>query len=439
MNDPTTQTEAPLTPALPDETADATAESSEDPTEDELLERRLERLLEPEHAEQFTHLVSSLPPGEALKTYRAFFTPATERQSLPLVRVSLRKLTQQALVSALPRIAAARPDITRALALSWLDLYADVIEAMLSGLPFPEDVSTNVLSAAQFVLEGELPEGEESSALTTALQRAAQLQSDCAVWEDKHAAAQTEVARLTREVAHLTEKLRRAEARTETAVRQEREHAARHAEREQRRARQTLEASEREIEVRQLRHDQELAAVRKDVKRLELQVLAGDGERSHHLTGLLTRERAESERLRARHAQQLKELHGTITALQAELAAHTEQGEQAFDETLLDDALVISYTGIEDDPVQRLTALFDLYGAFLQGRREHAGLLRHSNISQFKGRQPVGILLLGLEQLLLDGVNIPLTRYLNLKGLRQEAVLHQLIGRLGSPRLTEAS
>lgn len=421
---------------LPDE---APVDIGEEAVQAELLERRLARILDPEHADEFARLVRSLPPGEALKAYRGFFTPATERQSLPLVHVSLKKLTHQALVKALPRIAASRPDIARELAQFWFDIYADVVEAMLNGLPLPEDVSTDVLSAAQFVLEGELAEGEASSALTTALGRAAQLQTDCTLWQEKHAAAQAEVTRLTRELGHLAEKLRRAEERTETALRQEREQAARRAEREQRRAQQALEASERELEAQQARYAQELAAARRTIEQLERGARAEEAERSQHLSSLLARERAESERLRARHAQQLKDLHGTITALQEELAAHTDREEQVFDEELLDDALVISYTTIDTDAIGRLTVLFELYTAFLQGRREHDGLVRHSNISQFKGRQPGGILLLGLEQLLLDGVNVPLTRYLKMRGLRQEAVLHQLIGRLDSPRLTEAS
>lgn len=436
MNDISLPTD-PLPPvSLPDE---APVDASEEELQAELLERRFARILDPENADEFARLVRSLPPGEALKAYRAFFTPATERQSLPLVHVSLKRLTQQAIVSALPRISTSRPDIAREFVQYWFDIYADVVEAMLGGLPLPEDVSTDVLSAAQFVLESELPEGEVSSALTTALQRAAQLQTDCTLWQDKHAASQAEVTRLTRELGHLTEKLRRAEERAASSVLHEREQAGRRAEREQRRAQQALAASEREIEVQQTRHDQELAAARRTIEQLERGVRAGEAERSQHLSNLLTRERAESERLRARHAQQLKELRGTITALQEELAVHADQQEPVFDEALLDDALVISYATAGSDPTGRLTALFELYAAFLAGRREHEGLVRHSNISQFKGRQPGGILLLGLEQLLLDGVNVPLTRYLNMRSFRQEAVLHQLIGRLDSPRLTGAS
>lgn len=436
MNDQSPPTDPLPAATLPD---DAPADTGEENAQAERLKRRLTKVLEPEHADEFARLVRSLPPGEALKAYRAFFTPAAERQSLPLVHVSVKRLTQQAIVSALPRIVTSRPDIAQEFVHVWFDLYADVIDAMLGGEPLPEDVSTDVLSTAQFILDGELPEGEATSALTTALDRAAQLQADCAAWQDRHAAAQAEVTRLSRELGHVTEKLRRAEERVTSSVLHEREQAGRRAEREQRRAQQALAASEREIEAQQARHDQELAAARRTIEQLERGVRAGEHERSQQLNALLTRERAESERLRARHAQQLKELRGTITALQEELAAHADQQDPLFDEALLDDALVISYATVSSDPIERLTTLFEAYAAFLAGRREHEGLVRHSNISQFKGRQPVGILLLGLEQLLLDGVNVPLTRYLTMRSFRQEAVLHQLIGRLDSPRLTGAS
>lgn len=432
MNDMSVPSESVPAAILPEE---ATVEVGEETVQAERLERRISKILDLEHASEFVRIVRSLPPGEALKTYRSFFTAATEQRSLILVRVSLKKLSHQALVSALPRIASSRPDIARELAQAWLDIYADVLGAMLGGFPLPEDVSTDVLSAVQFVLEGELPENEESGALTTALRRASQLQEDCTLWQAKHAAVQAEVTRLNRETGHLGEKLRRAEERTKTTLRQEREQAARRAEREQRRAQQTLEASERELEAQQARYEQELADLRRSVERLEQQVRSGETDRSRHLGDLLTRERADSVRLRARHAQQLKEMHGTVAALQEELAAHTAREEQVFDEDLLDDALVISYATAGTDAVQRLTALFELYAAFLQGHRAHDGLVRQSNIGQFGGRRPSGILLLGLEQLLLDGVNVPLTRYLKMRGLRQEAMLHQLVGRLDSPRL----
>lgn len=410
-------------------------ELSEEEQATERLERRITRLLEPEHAEQFALLVRSLPASEALKTYRAFFTAANERQSLILVRVSLKKLTQQAIVSHLPQITSIRPDIATEMAQCWFDLYSDVVEAMLQGQPLPEDVSTDVLTAAQFVLAEELPEGEEASALTTALQRAAQLQADCAMWQQKSAAAQSEVAHLTREMEHLKNKLQRAEERVETVTAQERELATRRSERERRRAQQTLEASERELERQQLQHAQEVATLQRVTEQLEQKVRSAESERSQQLSSLLSKERAESERLRTRHAQQLTELQSKISSLQQELTAYAEQEDEAFDAALLDDALVISYTSIDPDPIQRLTDLFELYAAFLAEQREHRGLVRHSNISQFKGRKPSGILLLGLEQLLLDGVNIPLTRYLKMSVLRQETVLHQLIGRTESPRL----
>lgn len=434
---------------LPEDVADASLadefdddqeiepELSDEELEAARLEARIARFLEPEHVDQFATMVRSLPPGEAVEAYRAFFSPLDERQSLLLVRVSLKKVTHQAILDALPRIIAARQDIARLLAECWFHIYRDVLEIMSQGLAPSEHISTDVLLTAQFVLEDELSDDQEMRALTAALQRAARFQADAAQWQQKHGTAQQEIMRLTREANQLKEKLKRAEERTETALRQEREAAERRNEREKRQAQQTLEASKHALEQQQLKHQQELAATQRTIEYLEQRARSSENERSQQLSSLLARERADSERLRTRHAQQLTELNSKMLALQQELSAVGERSETVFDEALLDNALVISYLTLGAAPIQRMTTLFELYTAFLQNQREDEMLVQHSNISQFKERQPDGILLFGLEQLLLDGVNIPLTRYLKMSGLPRETILHQLINRMESPRLRE--
>ena len=397
-------------------------------------EERLALMLSPEWSAQLQRAISTLPPAKVVKYYRECFAPGDDRQSLPLVRVSLRKLTQQAIVTNLPRITAAREDITRYLASHWLDHNYDVLEALMDDGAVPDGTSVDVLDVAHSLLADHIPDTEDRSALTTALEQARQHQADCAHWQKEHAAAQLQSARHQKEVEQLTEKLRRAEQRTDTAVRQEREQGDKRLERELRRAQHRIDAAERDLAQLETQVATERSDWRRQMDQLERRSDTAGNERSRELSASLARERADSEKLRARHAAQLRDYHRDLQALRDELAAYTTKAEVPFQEALLDDALIIAYSGIAEEPAQRLTGLFDLYGAFLAGRRTDEHLTRHSNISQFKGRQPAGILLLDLEQLLLDGVNLPLGRYLKVRGLRQEALLHQLINRAQSPR-----
>lgn len=105
--------------------------------------------------------------------------------------------------------------------------------------------------------------------------------------------------------------------------------------------------------------------------------------------------------------------------------------------SLVEQALVIDYRRLSSGSSTRLAGLFSAYTAFSTGNYQHALLQSHSNIADFKNpiSEVRGILVLGMEQLLLDGSNIALEPLLNLRVHRQESVLKQLLGALESPRL----
>jgi hypothetical protein len=101
---------------------------------------------------------------------------------------------------------------------------------------------------------------------------------------------------------------------------------------------------------------------------------------------------------------------------------------------LLERALLIDYPALSTVPAQRLIGLLELYRAFLEGR-PHPHLEAHTNLAAHSQESPVGILLLGLEQLLQDGIHLPLERFLKASTFGIEAVLHHLVTHLPSPRL----
>ena len=108
--------------------------------------------------------------------------------------------------------------------------------------------------------------------------------------------------------------------------------------------------------------------------------------------------------------------------------------QHPFQHALLQQALVIDYQQLSHEPILRLKILFQAYRAFLEGRNDHEALQRASNIAALSG-EPQGVLVLGLERMLEDGANTALEGLLDLRVVRQESVLRQLVGKLESPRL----
>jgi hypothetical protein len=143
------------------------------------------------------------------------------------------------------------------------------------------------------------------------------------------------------------------------------------------------------------------------------------------------------------HETLLTAITNVLTNIEAELGleanekvkqSKAEQHQHPFQHALLQQALVIDYQRLSHDPIQRLKILFQAYRAFLEGRNDHEALQRASNIAALSG-EPQGVLVLGLERMLEDGANTALEGLLDLRVMRQESVLRQLVGKLESPRL----
>lgn len=125
-----------------------------------------------------------------------------------------------------------------------------------------------------------------------------------------------------------------------------------------------------------------------------------------------------------------------LALLQRELASTERKARQqpaALDANVLATSLVIDYEALGTEPKERLTLLLDLYEASLD-KRPHAALDKTNWHGLVRGEYK-GILLLGLETLLLDAVQLPLRRFLAMQSFSREALLHSLFRKLESPRL----
>ncbi|RTG92250.1 hypothetical protein CSW38_11175 [Thermus scotoductus] len=135
----------------------------------------------------------------------------------------------------------------------------------------------------------------------------------------------------------------------------------------------------------------------------------------------------------------LRELEGVAEQkahLEAELARlrnFKEALPEPFPQEALLRVLVLDYPGLGNRPEERVLALIEGYRALLKGEDHPA--LRHSNRELLAG-EPEGMVLLGLERLLLDLASLPLSRWLRTHAFRLEAWL-QAGEQPSSPRLRE--
>ncbi|MER3481005.1 MAG: hypothetical protein C4327_11160 [Meiothermus sp.] len=182
------------------------------------------------------------------------------------------------------------------------------------------------------------------------------------------------------------------------------------------------EKARQEAESARGRAEQEAALLRKELSR------ALEGKK--HLGAELARLQAANGALEER----VKELESTTRAepLEARLQDFKDALPAPFPPEVLLRVLVLDYPGLGGGAEERVMALIEGYRAFLKGE-DHPALF-HSNRDLLVG-QPEGVVLVGLERLLLDLASLPLARWLRTHAFRLEALLGGQA--LSSPRLRE--
>jgi DNA repair exonuclease SbcCD ATPase subunit len=136
------------------------------------------------------------------------------------------------------------------------------------------------------------------------------------------------------------------------------------------------------------------------------------------------------ESLPAREA--LSEENARLRERLSRMEGFREALPEPFPQEALLRVLVLDYPRLAREPRERLLALLEGYQAFLQGKDHPA--LAHSN-RDFLEKEAEGVVLLGLERLLLDLASLPLARWLRAHAFRLEAWLFP--EEPSSPRLSE--
>lgn len=196
------------------------------------------------------------------------------------------------------------------------------------------------------------------------------------------------------------------------------------------------------------RAEQEAAYLRKDLSRV--------AEERDRLSAEIAKVREESAKLKAEkgvleeqvkgHKKRVDELEARVRELEglavqkehleaqlARLSSFKETLPEPFPQEALLRVLVLDYPSLADKAEERVMTLIEGYRAFLKGEDHPA--LRHSNRQLLVG-EPEGMVLVGLEKLLLDLASLPLARWLRTHAFRLEALLQEG-QQLSSPRLRE--
>ena len=131
---------------------------------------------------------------------------------------------------------------------------------------------------------------------------------------------------------------------------------------------------------------------------------------------------------------QLKQTNRELSSELEELQKRAKVISVPTDVQDLQNTLIIDYELLGDTPSVRLHGLITMYEAVLSG--ETSALLdTNTNWPELDRDGFDGILMLGLEPLLLDLANLPVRRYLDMQSFKHETILRSLIAQLDSPRL----
>jgi hypothetical protein len=171
----------------------------------------------------------------------------------------------------------------------------------------------------------------------------------------------------------------------------------------------------------------ELERVRDERARLEVDKKALEEQLKAHS------ERLEALEAQVQHLEGLAKKKEQLEAQLEKLRSFRDLLPEPFPPEALLRVLVLDYPSLGGKAEERVERLIEGYRAFLNGEDHPA--LRHSNRELLLG-EAEGMVLVGLERLLLDLASLPLARWLRTHAFRLEAWLQDQ-QKLSSPRLME--
>lgn len=416
----------------------------------------VEHLMEPSNATWCQALLGLLPSGTLRKRYIDYFAKHDRRCYMLVEKSPVKDITDQVVLGALERLRQKGPEVLKYLILEGLTHVLDLYQKHLQDLGDTQDNKTPPSHPAAIAIASWLY-GVAQQPLVPAVQiTLAQallntLNEAVPVDPTPKAEAAEEPSNLLKATKAKNRKLAEDNQQQQQRIRELEEQVG-SLQAELTRVQQQLSQQEQQITQRLGEtHRLDLEGLRKE-HQAELQTL-----KLHHQSQL---EQSRKERddywrplnyqldqelttLRSRN----KHLLEAKTDLQAQvdqLSSENETCERELDnarrfgrhhltpDEAFAEALVLDYTALADNPRERLMALWEGYQLFLEGQSPP---MWEGAADGLEMTEPGGILLLGLEHMLLDGINTPLLRYLQMATFRSEAILQRLVKNLESPRL----
>lgn len=405
----------------------------------------VKHLCDPANEAWLCKALGGLPPGRLSQLYRDMFHSQNKLAYLLVKAPGLKHVSDQNILEHLGRLRERRPRVLEILADIWVGYHQDALLALAQGVTPPEGASPQILEVGcwlwgstdnppqptwdlvqSLLNRPSAPEPERPTVDPAELEglkvEFKELQSRLHEVEHKKRRLQASLESLGKD---------RSKLEAEKAKLSEQLHQEQHARKQVETGVQT-QAREAENKVANLQR--ELNRLAKDLECMRSDLFERDREivrLERHSRDARTHLEEARDKLEHQRAE-FKELQARYHKLE-QRSSH----QAPLPGDLLEQALVVDYPNLGADPAERLIHLLELYRAFLK-EEPHPLLEQHTNWLEFQGQSPLGILLLGLEQMLLDGLNLPLTRFLRMPMFRSESLLYALIHRLSSPRLEEA-
>ncbi len=424
----------------------------------ENIEQYKNKLLELENSDYLTRAITMMPQKTISDIYIKFFrkSPAMGVRLIGAKVSKLADIRSQQILDALTKICEQEPKLLEQYAQIWIDSQSATLEKLENNQTIDETTSNAVLEIANFLV------GKESSdiwsgRLTTQTKQIVELEQNLRTEKQRNQQLERELEQVKRKFeqaeAVKQKELAQQKMRLEQAHTTQIQQAIRVEQQKQLEEAKKFKAQITRLKDSLAREQQETAATKTKIEEvtklltakanqaeLTLEPLRQTNQRLAadllEKTQALLEVNAARLQLRQRNndlTQELEKAQNNQKKLAQEYAQRERGQQESIGSNKLENALIIDYRHLSFEPAQRLIRLLEIYKAFLN---HDNSLLTQTNYSDFTDpkNQIRGVLLLGLEQLLLDSVNLPLTTFLKSQVFRQENVLKQLLGILESPR-----
>lgn len=418
----------------------------------------LDQLLEPEQHDLTLDILRSLPKKVIAEAFRSYYRKAPA-EGIRILNAKIKKIAEvraEDILAAFDRLLEKEKKYLTPLLETWLKTYGALLEQIENQQTPDETVPANILALAYRLVKptGQADQTVFLQRLSLQNQRIEELEQALKTGQVQN--RQLEQTGERRELARkdIASQLAEQKSKLEQAFlrRQEQEEDKHKRQLQQQLESQKTETKRLQDKIKALQN--ELIALGQDKQKIQTEASQKRAEISklqtekirladalQEKTQALARSEQAQTQMREDSTQQREKAESNEKKRMAEMAQREQTQKRQVGGAELKNALLIDYRHLAIQPSNRLLLLLELYKAFLKHDKDHLGLQQHSNYADFKNPSTEirGILILGMEQLLLDAVNLPLVAWLHSQSFQQETVLKQLLEAIESPRIQGAA